>query len=94
MRAGRLIRRAHAHLSTLAPEAAQVLIDAVTTPASDGVLFAAREREVLSLLTEGPPIARAVHPGSSVNRPSRKSAARPYQVGTIGRFAPPPRRLG
>ena len=47
------IRRAHAGLSTLAPEAAQVLIDAVTTPASDGVLLTAREREVLSLLTEG-----------------------------------------
>jgi len=47
------IRRAHAGLSTLAPEAAQVLIDAVTTPASDSVLLTAREREVLSLLTEG-----------------------------------------
>jgi len=47
------IRRAHAGLSTLAPEAAQVLIDAVTTPASDGVLLTARERDVLSLLTEG-----------------------------------------
>ena len=47
------IRRAHAGLSTLAPEAAQVLIDAVTTPASDGAVLTAREREVLSLLTEG-----------------------------------------
>ena len=47
------IRRAHAGLSTLAPEAAQVLIDAVTTPASDVVVLTARELEVLSLLTEG-----------------------------------------
>jgi NarL family two-component system response regulator LiaR len=47
------IRRAYAGLPTLAPEAAQVLIDAVTTPASDGVVLTAREREVLSLLTEG-----------------------------------------
>jgi NarL family two-component system response regulator LiaR len=47
------IRRAYAGLPTLAPEATQVLIDAVTTPASDGVVLTAREREVLSLLTEG-----------------------------------------
>ena len=47
------IRRAHAGLSTLAPEAAKVLIDAVTTPANVGVLLTARERDVLSLLTEG-----------------------------------------
>jgi NarL family two-component system response regulator LiaR len=47
------IRRAHAGLSTLAPEAAQVLIDAVTTPPNVGVLLTARERDVLSLLTEG-----------------------------------------
>ena len=47
------IRRAHAGLSTLSPEAAQVLIDVVTTPATESVVLSPREREVLSLLTGG-----------------------------------------
>ncbi len=47
------VRRAHAGLSTLAPEAAKVLIDAVTTPAADGVVLSPRERDVLSLLVQG-----------------------------------------
>ncbi len=47
------IRRAYAGQSTLAPEAAQVLIRATTRPPSVGHDLTEREREVLSLMIEG-----------------------------------------
>ncbi len=49
------IRAAYAGKPALAPEAAQVLIEASRTPAVDqpGSTLTAREREVLALMTEG-----------------------------------------
>lgn len=47
------IRRAHAKQSTLAPEAAQVLVRAATRPPSLGHDLTDREREVLLLMIEG-----------------------------------------
>lgn len=46
------VRRAHSGQSTLAPEAAQVLVEAAQAPDDTGPLTS-REREVLSLLTHG-----------------------------------------
>ena len=47
------IRAAHAGKPTLAPEAAQVLIQATRQPPSPGYDLTAREREVLALMVEG-----------------------------------------
>lgn len=47
------IRRAHAGQSTLAPEAAQVLIRATTRPPALGHDLTERELEVLALMIEG-----------------------------------------
>jgi NarL family two-component system response regulator LiaR len=47
------IRRAHQGQSTLAPEAAQVLIKATTRPPAPGHDLTEREVEVLSLMIEG-----------------------------------------
>jgi two-component system, NarL family, response regulator LiaR len=47
------IRRAHEGASTLAPEAAGVLIHAVVTPPEPEVVLTPREREVMSLLVQG-----------------------------------------
>jgi NarL family two-component system response regulator LiaR len=47
------IRRAHAGQSTLAPEAAQALIQAATRPPAVGHDLTEREREVLALMIEG-----------------------------------------
>lgn len=47
------IRAAHAGKPTLAPEAAQVLIQASRQPAQPGYDLTEREREVLSLLVKG-----------------------------------------
>ena len=47
------VRAAHAGKSTLAPEAAEVLIRATQQPASPGPEFTERERDVLSLMVEG-----------------------------------------
>ncbi|MDY7077953.1 MAG: response regulator transcription factor [Chloroflexota bacterium] len=47
------IRAAHAGQSTLAPEAAQVLIQATRKPPSPGYNLTPREREVLALMAEG-----------------------------------------
>ena len=47
------IRKAHAGKPTLAPEAAQVLIQATREPPSLGYDLTAREREVLALMVEG-----------------------------------------
>ncbi len=47
------IRAAHAGKPTLAPEAAQVLIQASRQPAQPGFDLTEREREVLSLLVKG-----------------------------------------
>jgi NarL family two-component system response regulator LiaR len=47
------IRRAYSGQSTLAPEAAQVLIRATTRPPSIGHDLTEREREVLALMIEG-----------------------------------------
>ena len=47
------IRKAHAGRPTLAPEAAQVLIQATRQPPSPGYDLTAREREVLALMVEG-----------------------------------------
>ncbi|TVR22133.1 MAG: DNA-binding response regulator, partial [Anaerolineaceae bacterium] len=47
------IRRAHAGQSTLAPEAAQVLIHATTRPPTIGHDLTERERDVLALMIEG-----------------------------------------
>ncbi len=47
------IRAAHAGRPTLAPEAAQVLIQASRQPAQPGYDLTEREREVLSLLVKG-----------------------------------------
>lgn len=47
------IRAAHVGRSTLAPEAAQVLIQATREPLSPGYDLTPREREVLALMVEG-----------------------------------------
>jgi two-component system, NarL family, response regulator LiaR len=47
------IRAAHAGRSTLAPEAADVLVKAVSAPREVGDTLSAREREVLRLMAEG-----------------------------------------
>jgi NarL family two-component system response regulator LiaR len=47
------IRRAHEGQSTLAPEAAQILIKATTRPPALGHDLTERELEVLALMTEG-----------------------------------------
>lgn len=47
------IRAAHAGRSTLAPEAAQALIQTTTRPPAPGHDLTAREREVLALMVEG-----------------------------------------
>lgn len=47
------VRAAHAGQSTLAPEAAQVLIRATQQPASPAPQFTERERDVLALMIEG-----------------------------------------
>ena len=47
------IRAAHAGKPTLAPEAAQVLIQATRQPPAPGFDLTAREREVLALMVEG-----------------------------------------
>jgi NarL family two-component system response regulator LiaR len=47
------IRKAHAGRSTLAPEAAQVLIQATRKPSTPGHDLTEREREVLALMVEG-----------------------------------------
>jgi NarL family two-component system response regulator LiaR len=47
------IRGAHEGRATLAPEAAQVLIEAATAPLPPGHELTDREREVLSLIVEG-----------------------------------------
>ena len=47
------VRRAHGGLSTLAPEAAQVLVAAAQAPEGAAGPLTARELEVLSLLTHG-----------------------------------------
>jgi len=47
------IRSAHAGRPTLAPEAAQVLIDRTTAPPKPGEDLTPREREVLALMVEG-----------------------------------------
>jgi len=47
------IRAAHAGRPTLAPEAAQVLIQATREPPSPGYDLTPREREVLALMVEG-----------------------------------------
>jgi NarL family two-component system response regulator LiaR len=47
------IRAAHAGRSTLAPEAAQVLIQATREPPAPGHDLTEREREVLALMVEG-----------------------------------------
>ena len=47
------IRAAHAGRSTLAPEAAQALIQATREPLSPGYDLTPREREVLALMVEG-----------------------------------------
>ena len=47
------IRRAHAGATTLAPEAAEVLIHAIATPASPGADLTPRERQVLGLIVAG-----------------------------------------
>ena len=47
------IRAAHAGRPTLAPEAAQVLIQVATHPRSPGYDLTPREREVLALMVEG-----------------------------------------
>ena len=47
------IRAAHAGKPTLAPEAAQVLIQATRQPPSPGYDLTPREREVLALMVEG-----------------------------------------
>jgi len=47
------IRKAHARQSTLAPEAAQALIQATREPLSPGYDLTEREREVLALMMKG-----------------------------------------
>ena len=47
------IRKAHAGRPTLAPEAAQVLIQATRQPPAPGFDLTEREREVLALMVEG-----------------------------------------
>ena len=47
------IRKAHAGRATLAPEAAQVLIQATRQPPAPGFDLTGREREVLALMAEG-----------------------------------------
>jgi NarL family two-component system response regulator LiaR len=60
---GDAIRNAHEGRPTLAPEAAQVLIQATTRPPELGFDLTPREREVLALMVEGmnnPEIAEAL----------------------------------
>ena len=47
------MRAAHAGRSTLAPEAADALVRAVSAPRSAPTRLTAREREVLKLMAEG-----------------------------------------
>jgi len=47
------VRSAHAGRSTLAPEAADVLVRAVAAPGAMGDSLTSRERDVLSLMAEG-----------------------------------------
>ena len=47
------IRQTHAGVPTLAPEVAHVLMRAMTSPPPEGATLTEREREVLTLLTEG-----------------------------------------
>ena len=47
------IRRAHAGVSTLAPEAADALVHAMASPAVAHAALTRREREVLELMVEG-----------------------------------------
>jgi two-component system, NarL family, response regulator LiaR len=47
------IRRTHAGIATLAPEVAEVLMHAMTSPPPPGAAITDREREVLALLAEG-----------------------------------------
>jgi two-component system, NarL family, response regulator LiaR len=47
------IRRAHAGVSTLAPEAADALVHAMASPAVTHAALTRREREVLDLMVEG-----------------------------------------
>ena len=47
------IRRTHAGVPTLAPEVAEVLMQALTAPVPPGTLLTERELEVLALIAEG-----------------------------------------
>jgi two-component system, NarL family, response regulator LiaR len=47
------IRQTHAGVPALAPEVAEVLMQALTAPAPPGALLTEREREVLALIAEG-----------------------------------------
>ena len=49
----RAIRAAHAGRATLAPEAAQALVEAATLPPAPGLDLTERERDVLTLMIEG-----------------------------------------
>ena len=49
----RAIRAAHAGRATLSPEAAQALVNNANQPPAPGLDLTEREREVLSLMTEG-----------------------------------------
>ena len=49
----RAIHAAHAGRATLSPEAAQALVQTASQPAAPGLDLTEREREVLSLMTEG-----------------------------------------
>jgi len=49
----RAIRQTHVGVPTLAPEVAEILMQAMTAPPPPGALLSEREREVLALLAEG-----------------------------------------